>query len=233
MMATLNEITTRILNKLEYESGSQEWWLDTEVKSDINDLYKTICKEGEFLKTRDTSVVSVTDQKDYDYPSAYSVITLLGVDYNNKPIHPTTLKELNAYSRTWRDRGSGTPIWYYFEDGQEFAGPSLFPKPGTDALIIAMRFSYQAATLEDLDEPEQLFKDGLTLGNGVLSIELAKEGEGQNIERSEYYWQQFISDLAFPAKKTKIPERIHVLRSVEDVGIGGFNLGEHYPLYRG
>lgn len=236
-MATLAEITISILKKLEYESGSQSWWTDTEIKSDVNDLYKTICKEGEILKTRDTTTVTVADQQDYTYSSTYTVISLIGVDYDNKPIFPTTIEELQSYSITWRDQGSSIPVWYFFEDGNEFTGPSLFPKPATADVELAMRFSYEATTLGSSDSPEQLFKDGLILEKGVLSIELAKEGEGQNIERAEYYWQQFVTDLSFPAKKSKMPGRVHVRRSIEDVGLvrgigRGPRLPDNYPPYQ-
>ena len=236
-MATLAAIAVNVLEKLEFESGSSEWWTDTEVKADINDLYRTICKEGEILKTRDSSVVTVEDQQDYDYPSAYEVISLIGLDYDGKPLFPSTIEELQAYSRTWRSMGSSVPAWYFFEDGNEFTGPSLFPKPATADLELGMRFSYQASVLEDADEPEQLFKNGLILEKGVISIELAKEGEGQNIERAEWYWQQFITEISFPAKKSKLPGRFHVLRSIEDgsivQGLGrGPRLPSAYPEYR-
>lgn len=236
-MATLAEITIRVLDKLEYESGSQEWWESDEIKSDVNDLYAMICKEGEILKTRDITTVTVADQKDYTYPSTHTVISLIGVDYDGKPIFPTTIEELQSYSITWRNQGSSIPVWYFFEDGNEFVGPSLFPVPATSDVEIAMRFSYEATTLGDTDSPEQLFKDGLILEKGVLSIELAKEGEGQNIERAEYYWQQFITDLSFPAKKNKLPGRVHVRRSIEDVGLvrgigRGPRLPGNYPPYQ-
>ena len=148
-MATLSEITIKILNKLEYESGSSQWWTDIEIKSDINDLYKTICKEGEILKTRDTTTVTIKDQKDYTYPTAYNIISLLGVDYDNKPLFPTTIEELQSYSITWRDQGSSIPAWYFFEDGNEFTGPSLFPMPATADVEIALRFYHEASTLGD------------------------------------------------------------------------------------
>lgn len=236
-MATLAEISVSILDKLEAEVGSSEWWTATQVKADINELYKTVCQEGQILKVRDISVVTVEDQQDYDYPSAYTVISLIGMDYDDKPLFPTTIEELQAYSHTWRGMGGSVPAWYFFEDGNEFAGPSLFPKPATADIELGMRFSYQASALEDDDEPEQLFKNGLILEKGVISIELAKEGEGQNIERAEWYWQQFITEISFPAKKSKLPGRFHVLRSIEDgsivQGLGrGPRLPEEYPQYR-
>ena len=230
-MATLSEIAISVQTKLEYEAGSNDYWELDEIKTDINDLYKTICRETEILKTRDMSVLSVVDQQDYEYPLSYNIISLLGVDYDNKPIYPVTLEELYAFSRTWRDDNSGTPSWYFFEEGQEFSAVSLYPTPDTKDNVIAMRFSYQATTLEDTSEPEQLFKDGLVLENGTLSLELGKEGEGQNLERSEFYWNRFISDLSAFAKKPKMKERVHVFRSVEDVGLvrGIKRLPSNYP----
>ena len=119
-MTTLANITTDILDRLEDETGSQDWWTTAEIKGYFNDLYVDILREGGFLRTRDITVVSVVDQQDYDYPSAYNVVSLLSMTYDGKPIYPTTLEELGAYSRTWRAQNSGTPVWYFFEEGREF-----------------------------------------------------------------------------------------------------------------
>jgi len=230
IMTTLANIGISILADLEREAGVSDYWDATEVKGLFNELYIEVCKYLDFLRTRDTTKDSADGVKDYDYPID-GVVSLLGMSYNGKPIYPTTITELNAYSRTWRAEGDSTPTWYYFEDGREYIGPSLHPTPDTDSLEIAMRLSYYPTALEDTDEPIEPFKDGILLKSGVLSVCLAKEGEGQNLERSNYYWQLFEFKLGSIKKKQPIPERTHVLRSIEDGGIRGLNLGIHYPPY--
>jgi len=228
-MTTLSNISIGILTKLEEEAGSNDYWTSTEVKSWFNDLYTDICRENNVIAQRTITTDSVADQQDYSLTSGH--LSLLGVTYNGKPLHPTTLSELDAYSETWRGRGSGTPKWYFFEEGQQYTYVSLFPKPDTDSVEIGLTESYLPSTLGDDDEPAEPFKDGLIIRDGVLSLALAKEGEGQNIERSEFYWDMFAIKLRRAIVRQPAPKRVHVLRSIEDVGAGGLNLGEHYPPY--
>jgi len=234
-MATLASISAGILTKLEQEAGSQEWWTSSEVKEYFNDLYVDICREGNFKGSRDVTTLSVANQAEYDLPD--NTISVTGVTYNGKPIYPTTITELNAYSQTWRSRGSGTPKWYYFEEGNRYTQVSLFPKPDTTDYEIGLSVILLPTVLSDEEEPIEPFRDGLIIRDGVISLALAKEGEGQNLERSEFYWQLFSGKLSTIIKKPEMPERVHVLRSIEDGGIGsqmirGLNLGDHYPLYR-
>lgn len=228
-MATLSTIVTNILTKLEEEAGSQEWWIATEITGWFNDLYIDICREGDFNRTRDISTGSVAEQSEYNLP--VNALQVLGMTYNGKPIYPTTIKELNAHDRNWRSRGSGTPIWYYFEEGKEYTEVSLFPKPDTSEVEIGFDVAILVTALDNLAEPIKPFEDGLIIRDGVISIALAKEGEGQNIERSNYYWSLFAGKLTTATKRPKMSERVHVLRSIEDGGIKGLNLGDHYEPY--
>ena len=228
-MTTLANITIALLTKLEEEAGTNDFWTATEVKSFFNDLYLDICRENNIIAQRTITTDSVEGQQDYSLVSGH--LSLLGVTYDGKPIHPTTISELNAYSSTWRSGGNGVPKWYFFEEGQQYTYVSLFPKPDTDSVEIGLTESYLPDVLGDSDEPAEPFKDGLIIRDGVLSLALAKEGEGQNIERSEFYWNMFSIKLRRVIVRQPVPERVHVLRGIEDVGIKGFNLGDNYPPY--
>ena len=182
-MTTLADITLEIFEKLKQEAGNQTWWTSSEIKTWYNEIYIDICREGGFKRTRDVTTDSVEDQVAYSVPD--DTITILGMTYDGKHIHPTTLAELNAHDKNWRSRGSGEPYWYYYEDGGRYIEISLFPKPDADGVEIGFNVELLPTALEDVQEPIRPFRDGLIIRDAVMSLALAKEGEGQNIERSE------------------------------------------------
>lgn len=230
-MTTLANIATNILTVLEREVGSQEWWDSAEISGLFNNLYADICREGNFNKTRDVTADSVAGTAEYALPS--NTIEVLGMTYDGKPIYPTTIIELNASDENWRSRGNGVSKWYYFESGEQYTYRRLFPIPDTTGTEIGFEVAKLITALASTEEPIEPFADGLIIGDGVISIALAKEGEGQNIERSEYFWQLFAQKMATVIKRPTAQSRHHVLRSIEDTGLRqGLNLGDHYEPYR-
>ena len=228
-MATLDTISTSILTKLEQEAGRSVWWTTTEVKSWFNDLYIDICRESGMNRSRNTSTVSVAEQVAYAVPT--NTIAILGITYDSKPIRPTTIQELNAHDENWRTQTSNTPLWYYYEDGDRFVQISLYPKPSTAGDTIAMSVETYPSALSDIEEPIEPFKDGLIINDGVVSLALAKEGEGQSLERSNYYWSMFAAKLGGVVKKERLPDRVHRMGSIEDGRRAGLELGSNYEPY--
>ena len=228
-MTILSSISTAMLTKLAEEAGTNDFWTATELKSWFNDLYLDICREHQIVAARTTTTDSEDGVQNYALTSGH--LQLHGVTYDGEPLTPTTIIELNAWDRNWRSGSEGTPRHYFFEEGLRYSYVSLFPTPGTDGVEVGLAESYIPDTLDDDDEPAEPFADGLIIRDGVLSLALAKEGEGQNIERSEFYWTMFATKLRGILIKPSTPEKVHRLRSIEDAGVGGLNLGEHYPSY--
>ena len=234
-MATLTEIYTKILESLEREAGSSDFWISDEIKDYINDLYINTCRYSRILRTRDVSTVSVADQPNYNLPN--KCLQVFSMTYDGEPIFPTTIAELNAYSFTWRTANSSTPLWWYFEIGKEYTEINLYPTPQNSGEEIGFDHAYLPDSLGDTDEPEEPFRDGLILEAGVMSVSLAKEGAGQNIDRSEFYWNKFLAFINNALSMYKKPDRVHVLRSIEDGGLArGINRGprlpSNYPPYK-
>lgn len=71
---------------------------------------------------------------------------------------------------------------------------------------------------------------------GSLAILFAKEGEGKDIAKASYYNKRFEETMNKILKRQKY-KRTHIMRSITDISIGGYNmrgkvnLGEHYPSY--
>jgi len=227
-MATLAEIRTNILIKLKQEIGTSDWWSEDEIEQWTNDLYIDTSRDGRLLKKRDILTLSIKDQATYSLPTG--TIILISMTYDQEPIYPTTIEELNAYSRSWRSEGPGIPCWFYYERGNRYTEVSLHQTPSTSGLEIGFDVIYKPNKLEISESPEEPFTDGLLLKDGVVSMALAKEGGGQNLDRSDYYWRQFYTKLTALLKEPKISGRTHVMRSIEDLGIRGIDQGPRLPL---
>jgi len=232
---TLSEINTKLITKLEEEAGSSEWWTDTEIKQWLNDLYRSIglSLEG-FFRSRDETTVTVAEQVAYDFPTITGVdniIKIISVDYDDQALEPTNPDYLNKTWYKWRNEGSGTPLFYYQEYGEELQKISLLPKPSDDDLVIGIDCWVIPDELEDGDSPLEPLTNGLILTDGVLSMALAKAGGGRDLDRSDYYWTQFVSKVGIFTKQQN-PKKSRGLKGMgEAPTISGLRLGDHYPAY--
>ena len=234
-MSTLSTISTSILTRLEVEVGSDEWWSSTETKQWLNDLYRSfgLSFDG-FFKSRDETTVTVADQVAYDFPTITGVdniIKIISVDCDDEVLEPTTPDYLNKTWYKWRDEGSGTSRFYYQEYGEELQKLSLFPKPSTADLVVGIDCWVIPDELGDDDSPLEPLTNGLILMDGVLSMALAKAGGGRDLDRSDYYWAQFVSKVGI-LTGLQNPKKTRGLRGMgEAPTITGLRLGEHYPPY--
>jgi len=229
-MSNLVEEAESILQKLEEEAGSEAYWTEAEIKSWYNDLYVETCREAKFL-AKTVEDTSVAGKDDYDLPD--KTIHVVHVTYDNKPIYPTTIMELDSKSRTWRSLGNSIPYWWYFAEGEEYTKIRLYRTPNADGKVIAITVNYIPERLEDDESPKYPLLNSLVLQNGVIAIALWKAGPGRDVERGNYYWNLFQAGLYSLIGETKNKQdRAHVLRSIEDVGIvRGPRLPSNYPTY--
>ena len=235
MMSTLSTISTSILTKLEDEVGSNEWWTATEIKQWINDAYRSIgLSLPGFFRSRDGTTVTVVDQIAYSLPTIAgieNIIKIISVDYDDKMLDPVTPDYLNKTWYKWRDEGSGTPVYYYQEYGEELQKISLFPKPSTADKVIGIDCWVIPDELADGGEPLEPLKNGLILKEATLSMALAKAGGGRDLDRSDYYWSQFVTMMG-ALTGTQNPKKARGLHGIgEAPTITGLRLGDHYPAY--
>lgn len=234
-MSTLSTISTSILTKLEDEVGSDEWWTSTEIKQWINDLYRSIGLSFDgFFRSRDETTKSVAEQVAYTIPTisgVENIIKIISIDYDDKVLEPTTPDYLNKTWYKWRDEGSGTPIYYYQEYGEELQKISLLPKPSEDDDVIGIDCWVIPDELGDSGSPLEPLTNGLILTDGVLSMALAKAGGGRDLDRSDYYWAQFVNKVGILTGRQN-PKKTRGLRGIgEEPTITGLRLGDHYPRY--
>jgi len=231
-MATLVNEATSILQKLDEEAGTNVYWTESEIKSWYNDLYIETSRQGKFIRKSETQD-SIAEQDSYVLPD--KTIEVLSVVYDNVPLTPTTILELNAYLYTWRSEASGIPDYYYFAEGERFTKIRLWKTPSESAKDIELTVAYIPDELEDSDEPEMPFNNSKTLFFGVMAMSLWKAGAGQDIERGNYYWSLFQNALMSITGETKTEQKskTHVFRSIHDVGLSesGSALPSNYPRY--
>lgn len=230
---TLQEISTKVLGKLEQEAGSNDWWTEAEIKAYTNDLYKELARLLKNLTKRDATTVSVADQVGYTIPvtGVIEVIRVLEVFYNKERVEPASINQLNRKVHEWRELSSGTPWAWYFERGEENVKVSFVCKPGTADLEIAIEFSYVPSTLSDSDSPAGEYKNGMILINGVMSMALAKAGGGRDLDRSDYYWGEMVALIPGLSDQLQ-PGITRSFGSIdEDSDRQSFRLGSNYPPY--
>jgi hypothetical protein len=229
----LSNITTNILSKLSYEAGSSNWWTSAEIDNYVNSLYSNIALETSLIKKRSAEIVSVAGQSEHTIPKTSEVrtiINVIGIDYDGDPIDPLTISELNYNVSSWRSLDSGTPFGWFFERGNENVVFSLVPKSSTSALSIYVDFSFIPNDLDQGEEPAEPFKDGIILTDGVMSMALGKAGGGRDLDRSDWYWMQFVSKI--PGLKKLVLNKSRSMKSIDEGNNKrSIRLGEHYPLY--
>ncbi len=229
----LSDLTTKILARLVYEAGSSDWWTSAEIDSYINDLYSQIALETELIKMRTVNIPTVATQAEYDIPKTSEVRTVkqvINIDYDGEPLDPVTVLELNQNISRWRDLADGTPFGWFFDRGNENVTFTLVPPAATADVEMYVDMSYIPADLGQSDAPAEPFTDGIILFDGVMSIALGKAGGGRDLDRSDWYWLQFINKIP-SITKPKL-NRTHAMKSIDEGGsVKGFNLGEHYPTY--
>lgn len=229
----LSDLTTKILARLAYEAGSSSWWTSTEIDSYVNDLYSQIALETELIKKRTAAIVTVATQAEYDIPKTSEVRTVkavLNIDFDGDPLDPLTIIELNQNISKWRELADGTPFGWFFERGNENVTFTVVPPTVTKDLEMFVDMSYIPADLGQSATPAEPFADGIILFDGVMSIALGKAGGGRDLDRSDWYWLQFINKIP-SITKPKL-NRTHAMKSIDEgSNVRSFNLGEHYPRY--
>ena len=217
----LSAITTKVLAKLAQEAGSADWWDSTEIDQYINDLYRETAIDAKVCKKRDETTVTVAETQTYAIPtvSGYErVISVLNVDYDNKPLVPATPMQLDAIWYQWREATSGIPQYYFFDHGNENTTVSLMRKPSTASKQVGFDLILLPDELTASDTPVWPFADGFLLVDGTMSIALAKAGGGRDLDRSDWYWNKFITNLR-NIQREIYPRKQYQLRSVDEVSL--------------
>lgn len=226
----LSAITTKVLTKLAQEAGSDDWWSSTEIDQYINDLYRETAIDAKICKKRDETSVTVAETQTYAIPtiSGYErVISVLNVDYDNIPLVPTTPMELDAKWYQWREATSGIPEHYFFDYGSENTTVSLMRKPAAASKQVGFDLIMLPNELTASDTPKWPFADGFLLVDGTMSIALAKAGGGRDLDRSDWYWNKFVTNIR-NIQRELYPRKQYQLRSIDEislkVGLGNLSL---------
>jgi len=213
---TLTEISASIYASLLREAGTQEFWNTTDIKTDINFLYRDTAKSLECLTKRDVSTNTVISTARYVIPilgTVDSVLRLLNVTYDSEDIDFTSTDRLAAFDENWRSAGDGTPEVCFFERGDENVAISLYQPPAA-VKVLGIEFSYLPVVLTDELTPAYPFADGTILHDGVLSMQLAKPGGGRDLDRADFWFNQFMSHMGGLTKHKGYDS--HGFKSIEE-----------------
>lgn len=232
MTETLSNVIDDILEKLHEESGFETYWNRTEILSWWNDLYIETGRRGKFFG-RVTTFISEADV-DY-YSLEEGTIEVYKVLYDNEPLYPTTMEELDENDRRWRERDSSTPTHWYIRKDERYSKIRLFPTPPDNEITINVYNYYIPEALRDNenDYPQMPFQKNKVLNYGVLAQALWQAGPGRDLERGNYYWSMFEGALNQMYDETRDRvDRRHVLRSIHESNDAvGPRLPSNYPPY--
>jgi hypothetical protein len=230
-------MSTWLIGKLADEAGTSSWWTATQVKSWINELYRDVAVDFDCLSVRDdTTTSTVISTARYLIPKPTGVGTIKGLiscDYDvtvHGKLDFYTVDQLDVINPRWRGLGDGTPWGAFYEHGDENLAVSLVPAPSA-VKTLGFDYYFVPSTLTDDQEPYEPFKDGIILKDGVMSMALAMPGGGRDLDRSEYYFEMFISRFSvFSKHKSPVTRG---LKSMDEVGFSGgrVRLPSNYPSY--
>lgn len=223
-MSTLSTITTNVLAHLEREAGTSEYWLSTEIDGVVNFLYKLLAFDYRNVKEVYTRDSVVTLGKIYAIPE--NLLAVEEITFDGKAIDPKSIYEIKLMDDQWRIR-TGTPDYYCLDYREGYVLLWYFPSTVAEIKIFG---PISPDTLTIADIPAAPYSNGQILESGVVSFSLAKEGGGQNLERSSYWYDVFIGALN-SFNLPKHPSMDNVLRSI-DTPRGKFDgprLPSNYP----
>jgi hypothetical protein len=229
----VSDIGAAVMTRLADEAGTNSFWNITTVKSDIVWLYRDTAKTLQNIKKRDASTTTVVGTKRYVIPisgNVDSVLKILNCSYDGEPVDYYETSGLDGLNYKWRSLSNGTPFGCYFEKGDENIAISLVPAPA-DTKELAIEFAYMPVSLADGDHPLEPFKDGTILFDGTMSLELAKAGGGRDLDRSDFWFNQFLSHFGNLTKHKGFSWR--GFKSVEESSLNtrGVRLPSNYPRY--
>jgi hypothetical protein len=219
-MPILSTITTNVLAHLEREAGTTEYWETTEIDGVVNFLYKLLAFDYRNIKevyTRDS--VDVVG-KIYAIPE--NLLAIEEITFDGKSVDPKSIYEIKLMDDQWRTR-LGTPDWYCLDYREGYVLLWYFPSTIAEIKIFG---PIQPDTLTSPDIPAAPYSNGQILEPGVVSFSLAKEGGGQNLERSNYWYDIYLGALS-SFNLSKHPSMDHVLRSIDTPR--GQNFGPRLP----
>lgn len=223
-MATLEGIRNNVLAHLEREAGTSEYWPSTEINGVINFLYKLLAFDYRNIKEVYTRDSVTTLGKIYAIPE--NLIAVEEITFDGKAIDPKSIYEIKLMDDQWRIR-TGTPDYYCLDYREGYVLLWYFPSTAAEIKIFG---PIQPDDLTSLDIPAAPYSNGHILETGVVSFSLAKEGGGQNLERSSYWYDVFLGALN-SFNLPKHPSMDNVLRSI-DTPRGHFygpRLPSNYP----
>jgi hypothetical protein len=230
---TLSEISAAVYATLLREAGTQEFWNETDIKTDINYLYRDTAKSLLCCTKRDVSTSTVIGTARYVIPlvgSVSSILKLFGVTYDGKPIDFITTEILDSMDWNWRSAGNSTPLGCYYEKGDEYVAISLY-QPPSDVKVLGFEFSFLPTVLTDALTPVTPFIDGTALHDGVVSMELSKPGGGRDLDRADFWFGMFMAHIQGLSRHKGYD--IKCFKSIEEsspqIRIGG-RLPSNYPI---
>lgn len=188
-MTTLSGMRTNVLSHLLREAGTSSFWTSPGVDEVLNFLYKNLAEDYRNVKLSYTRNSVITVGKIYTLPS--ELITVDDVLFDGKAKDPISIYEIKLMDDQWRIR-SGTPDWYCLD--YKLGYLLLWSFPSTIAEI-EIAGPVNPTALTESETPKAPYSSGSILESGAVSFLLAQEGGGQNLERSAYWYDIFLSAL--------------------------------------
>ncbi len=201
----LSALATDVMAQLLSDQGTNDYWNVTDIKIDANWLYRDIAETFECLKERDETTLSIINIARYVIPisgNVESILRLINVEYDNEPLPYKTIKEVEEYYYKWRTLDASIPVCCTMEKKDLNRAITLVPKSDSTNKVIAFTFSYLPIPLTDSDSPIQPLTDCRILKDGLMSMQLAKAGGGRDLDRSDWYFSQFLSKCSVFGRHT-------------------------------
>jgi hypothetical protein len=227
-------MATNVLAHLEREAGTSDHWTTAQIFSILNFLYRLSADNYRNVIEKFTQV-DLAIQTDLTYLLPEKLLSVDEVLYasdttsDQEALDPTSLYQIKIMDTSWRLR-TGIPDWYCLDYIEGYLLLWRFPSAVTPGITVTGPVIPTA--LLTTQSPSVPYKNGNILEPGAVSFALSQEGPGQNLERSNYWYDIFLNALA-SLNKSKTPSMDHAIKSVDE-GRGqprGPRLPSNYPSY--
>jgi len=131
----LGDITSDVFLQLKEVKGTDDFWVETEVKNALNDACYEIADRLMCFRVNNLINI-VADTRSYNISNGddYILGSLSRVEFDGEKIWPITIAELDAFNESWRIITSDRPT-HYITDLESSEQIDLYPLPTTTGTI--------------------------------------------------------------------------------------------------
>ena len=188
------EIRTKVLNRLNQDTDSPQYWETDHINRVINEGYINLMSHTHTMETS-TTLSLIAYQHVYELAAAAFILLRMFYETTDRLIMPISWAKLNNHDPQWVDSTDSRPRQYIFiPPNKVFLYPAV--TADSDDAITYYYTQIPSDMTADSDTPDipEIYHDALV--EFALSVALVRGGEAGSLKRAEMYYMRYKEKVA-------------------------------------